>query len=91
MSFVSRTGGNTVRAITFERGVEDFTRACGTGCGSIVTALTLLGQVSGREVSVRMPGGTLSVSVTVSDGTARDLYLTGPTCLVFEGEVSEEL
>jgi diaminopimelate epimerase len=76
--------------VTYERGVEDFTLACGTGCGSIAAALTLLGLVSGREVSVSMPGGLLSVTLS-NDGGIRDIFLTGPTCLVFEGEVSGEL
>ena len=79
-----------MKAVTYERGVEDFTLACGTGCGSIAAALTLLGLVSGREVSVSMPGGLLSVTLS-NDVGIRDIFLSGPTCLVFEGEVSEEL
>ncbi len=90
VSFVKTSGTDTVKAVTYERGVEDFTLACGTGCGSITTALTLLGLVSGREVSVSMPGGQLSVTLS-SEGGVRDIFLTGPTCLVFEGEVSGEL
>ena len=91
VSFVKRTGPDAVRAVTFERGVEDFTLACGTGCGSITAALTLMGLVSGRDVTVDMPGGLLSVSLTHDMDSVRDIFLTGPTCLVFEGEVSDEL
>ncbi len=91
VSFVNRTGPDAVKAVTFERGVENFTLACGTGCGSITAALTLLGLVSGRDVSVSMPGGLLTVSLTRDEGSVRDIYLTGPTCLVFEAEVSDEL
>ncbi len=90
VSFVRQLGPDSLKAVTFERGVEDFTLACGTGCGSITAALTLLGQISGRDVSIEMPGGTLSVSLTLSGETARDLFLTGPTCLVCEGELSDE-
>ena len=90
VSFVMASGADAVKAVTYERGVEDFTLACGTGCGSIAAALTLLGLVSGREVSVSMPGGLLSVTLSNEIGI-RDIFLTGPTCLVFEGEVSEEL
>ena len=89
VNFVKLVGEDAVKAITYERGVEDFTLACGTGCGSIVTALTLKGLVSGKDVKVSMPGGELFVTLTHEDGTARDVYLTGPTCVVFEGETKE--
>lgn len=89
VSFVKLMGKDEVKAVTYERGVEDFTLACGTGCGSIVTSLTLMGLVSGENVRVSMPGGELSVSLTRDGDTARDVYLTGPTCVVFEGETKE--
>ena len=87
VSFVRQTGENEVKAITYERGVEDFTEACGTGCGSIVSVMTMRGLVSGQNTRVRMPGGELSVSLTRNGDTVEDIYLTGPTCLVCEGEL----
>ena len=90
VSFVRLLGPDALKAVTFERGVEDFTLACGTGCGSIAAALTLLGRVSGQEVSVEMPGGTLSVSLTAEGNRVHDIFLTGPTCIVCEGELSDE-
>ena len=90
VSFVEQTGPDALRAVTFERGVEDFTLACGTGCGSIVSALTLEGLVSGADVTVAMPGGTLSVSLTAENGGVHDIFLTGPTCLVFEGALGDD-
>ena len=60
-----------------------------TSCGSIVTALALKGLVSGKNVKVSMPGGELFVTLTHESGTAHDVYLTGPTCVVFEGETKE--
>lgn len=90
VSFVEQTGPDALRAVTFERGVEDFTLACGTGCGSIVSALTLEGLVSGSDVTVAMPGGTLSVSLTAENGGVHDIFLTGPTCLVFEGALGDD-
>ena len=90
VSFVELTGPDALRAVTFERGVEDFTLACGTGCGSIVSAMTLEGLVSGSDVTVAMPGGTLSVSLTAENGGVHDIFLTGPTCLVFEGALGDD-
>lgn len=89
VSFVRLTGKDEIKAVTYERGVEDFTLACGTGCGSIVTALTLMGLISGKNVKVSMPGGELFVSLTRDGVTVHDVYLTGPTCVVFEGETRE--
>ena len=87
VTFVKPIGKDALKAVTFERGVEDFTLACGTGCGSTVAALSLLGLVSGKEVAVSMPGGELSVSVDISSGTAKDIYLIGPAVVVYEGEI----
>ena len=90
VSFVSIADKNRVKAVTFERGVEDFTLACGTGCGAITTALTLRGIISGAEpLTIEMPGGTLSVSLTHENSSIRDIYLTGPAVTVFEAELAE--
>ncbi|MEA4988344.1 MAG: diaminopimelate epimerase, partial [Anaerovorax sp.] len=56
---------NHILEKTFERGVEDFTLACGTGSGSVVTALTLKGLVSGNNVQLTVPGGELFVDAIV--------------------------
>lgn len=88
VSFVKVLSETAVKAITFERGVEDFTLACGTGSGSIVTALTLMGLVTGDDVSVFMPGGELRVTL-FDKASAKELFLTGPTCVVFECETIE--
>ena len=59
MNFYEITGEDLIFERTFERGVEDFTYACGTGTGSVVTVLTLQGKVSGHGVQVDMTGGAL--------------------------------
>ena len=75
---------------TYERGVEDFTYACGTGTGSTVLALMLMGKVSGREVAVKNPGGLLRVSVDRTNENIENLWLTGPTNIVCIGEILDE-
>ena len=75
---------------TFERGVEDFTYACGTGTGSVVTVLTLQDKVSGEHVKVDMTGGQLIIDVERENGRVTDLFLTGPTNIVAKGEVTDE-
>ena len=90
VNFYSIDAEDELTIRTFERGVEDFTYACGTGTGSTVRALTLMGKVSGREVAVKNPGGTLRVSVDRKDSTVENLWLTGPTNIVCSGNVFDE-
>ena len=90
VNFYEITGEDLIFERTFERGVEDFTYACGTGTGCVVTALTLMGKVSGRQVRVNMTGGQLIVDVDLQGSTVQNLYLTGPTNIVCKGEVTDE-
>ena len=90
VNFYELTGEDALYERTFERGVEDFTYACGTGTGSLVTVLTLQGKVSGHDVKVDMTGGQLIIDVMRDGSRVTDLYLTGPTNIVAKGEVTDE-
>ena len=90
VNFYDMLGQDHVLEKTYERGVEDFTLACGTGTGSVVTVLTKRGLVSGKQVQVDMPGGTLTVNVEQENDTITGLFLTGPTNLVAKGEIFDE-
>ena len=90
VNFYELLGKDTLYERTYERGVEDFTYACGTGTGSVVTVLTLLGKVSGSNVKVDMAGGTLTIDVVRDGEKVKDLFLTGPTNIVCKGEVTDE-
>lgn len=90
VSFYERTGEDLLYARTFERGVEDFTCACGTGAGSVAAVLTLRGAVSGHTIRVKMPGGELVIDVEREGDRITDLYLTGPTNIVCKGEITDE-
>lgn len=89
VNFYEITGTDRVYERTYERGVEDFTYACGTGTGSLVTVLTRQGKVSGRDVHVTMTGGELIIDID-RHGDKEDLFLTGPTNIVAKGEVVDE-
>ena len=90
VNFYEILGEDHVYERTFERGVEDFTYACGTGTGSLVTVLTLQGKVSGHGVKVDMTGGQLIIDVERNGSQITDLFLTGPTNIVAKGEVTDE-
>ncbi len=90
VNFYEIIGPDEVLERTYERGVEDFTYACGTGTGSLVTVLTLQGKVSGHGVRVHMTGGELVIDIDRDGDTIQNLYLTGPTNIVAKGEVTDE-
>ncbi len=90
VNFFDIVGDDLVYERTWERGVEDFTYACGTGTGSMVVALTLAGRVSGKNVAVDMAGGRLVIDVEHTGDHVNDLYLTGPTNIVCKGTLTDE-
>lgn len=48
-----------IQAVTFERGVEDFTLSCGTG--AVAAAFAYYKEVKRGEIQVQVPGGRLTV------------------------------
>ena len=89
VNFYEITDTDRVFERTFERGVEDFTYACGTGTGSVVGVLAGEGLVTGRHTAVDMEGGTLFIDVEREGENITGLYLSGPAVIVAEGETGE--
>lgn len=62
VTFVERLSSLQIKAVTFERGVEDFTLACGTGAVAAAAAEMKTAKAEeGSQVSVEMPGGKLNI------------------------------
>ena len=79
VNFYQWMGDNEVRMLTFERGVEDYTLACGTGCGSVAVTLWTKGLLPGGKLTAHNRGGTLQVTVCGEAGKVEALLLEGPT------------
>ena len=79
VNFYQHLAQDQVRVLTFERGVEDFTLACGTGCGSIAVTLWKKGLLPGGVLTAHNRGGTLTVTVSGAAGKVEKLLLEGPT------------
>ena len=82
VNFYQPLSESEVRVLTFERGVEDYTLACGTGCGSIASTLWLQGKLPGGVLTAHNRGGTLTVTIGGKDGEITSIHLQGPTEVV---------
>ena len=89
VNFLEKTGENRFYERTYERGVEDFTYACGTGTGASVYALAEKRRC-GDHAEVEVKGGLLIVDIVRDGKKCRDLLLTGPASMVCAGEIFDE-
>ena len=73
---------STIRILTFERGVEDYTLACGTGSASTAVVLWKMGKVPTNQLTVKNPGGDLKITIEHNGTNLTALWLEGPTEIV---------
>lgn len=65
-------------AVTFERGVEDYTAACGTG--AVAVGIFLDRKYNQKKSTIKMPGGRLAVETNIA--TTKKPFLIGEAHLV---------
>ena len=70
---------DAVRVLTFERGVEDYTLACGTGCGSTAVTLWTQGKLPGGRLVAQNMGGLLIITIQGENGIVTSIELEGAT------------
>ena len=87
VNFYTWLDHSTIRILTFERGVEDYTLACGTGSASTAVVLWTRGLLPSGKLTVKNPGGDLTVTIESKKDKIRAIWLEGPTELVKEFEV----
>lgn len=80
INFYDFLDDDTVRVLTYERGVEDYTLACGTGCGSTAVVLSALKKLPGGFLRCVVPGGELAVTLPKEGG----IFLEGPAVVLGE-------
>ncbi len=78
VNFFTELSSGRVRMLTYERGVEDYTLACGTGCASVAVVLHKTGMLPGGVLTAENAGGTLTVTVTQENGEIQKILLEGP-------------
>ena len=83
VGFVSELNGSSMRLDVLERGAG-WTQACGTGACAAAVAAVETGRAQRQEpISVRLPGGTLIITVGAPGET---VLMQGPARFVFLGE-----
>ena len=89
VSFARPVDRHEVEAVTYERGVEDLTDSCGTGCTAVALASSLLFGM-GSPIEVHNPGGTNRISFERTDEQSFRARLGGNTSVVTKGEVGPD-
>lgn len=86
VNFIELTGDKfSIR--TYERGVEDETLACGTGCTAAAIA-SFLHEQKHKCFDIQAKGGKLKVYFESSEAGYQDIWKEGPAELVFAGSLT---
>ena len=76
---------------TYERGVEDETRACGTGAVAGALIAALLDQAASPVEMTTSGGDRLTIVFDMKkDGLVENVFLKGPAHIVYKGELNAE-
>lgn len=90
VNFLRVDKDNKISIVTYERGVEDITLACGTGAtaSALVWARLHHKKAGDYHIQVHNPGGDLGVKYRY-DGLQHfsRIWLVGPAVKVFEGQI----
>lgn len=77
--YVPTSSQDKVEAVTFERGVENYTLACGTG--AVAVAMVVAEKENLSEVRVEMPGGGMDIRFEKQNPRP---YMTGDAIVIGE-------
>ncbi|MDG0973472.1 MAG: diaminopimelate epimerase [Crocinitomicaceae bacterium] len=80
---------DSIKLLTYERGVEDETLSCGTGATAAALATIFRTSKNGAfSMPVHLKGGDLEISGVYEEGLFHSLYLSGPAEKVFDGTIT---
>jgi len=88
VNFIQKTGENSIRLRTYERGVERETLACGTGIISSAVTAGLLGFVKPPVNILVQSGEILKVEYNINGAVVENISLEGSARKIGEGEIS---
>ena len=91
VNFVEKISDNQFKIRTYERGVENETLACGTGSTASAICMNFLGKTNSSNITMQCKGGDLSVQFNSSEKDYKEISITGPAKLVFEGVIEVKI
>lgn len=82
---------DTVIIRTYERGIEDFTLACGTAASAVATIIILKNELYQKSIRLIPEGGELNVEINKTDeNIIKDIFLIGDTNIIAIGKIIDE-
>lgn len=88
INFVKQLENDIFAVRTYERGVEAETLSCGTGVTAVALAMHASGNTTSNKVTLKTPGGNLTVEFEKKDNRYENVFLIGPAVQVFKGDWS---
>jgi diaminopimelate epimerase len=92
VNFIQKKDDHTLIVRTYERGVEDETLACGTGCTASAIIAGMKGLVTSPVDCITRGGDVLKIAYTLNGAPdmlspVSNVYLEGPAEVTFTGEL----
>ena len=91
VNFVEKISDNQFKIRTYERGVENETLACGTGSTASAICMNFLEKTNSSNITMQCKGGDLSVQFNSSEKDYKEISITGPAKLVFDGVIEVKI
>lgn len=91
VNFVEKISDDQFKIRTYERGVENETLACGTGSTASAIGMNFLGKTNSSNITMQCKGGDLNVQFNSSEKGYKEISITGPAKLVFEGFIEVKI
>ena len=82
---------DSVAIRTYERGVENFTLACGSAAGATGVVISLKNELPQKSIRFISEGGELTVQIDKSNkNVIENIYLIGDTNIIATGKIIDE-
>lgn len=90
VNLVKEINDREIGVLTYERGVEDETFACGTGATACGLSFGWKHQLSSGPVLVKVKGGDLVIHFERNGEQFSNIWLEGPADFVYKGEIDDD-